>query len=54
MAPPKWYLLKQRGLPAMAYLQRNVVFIAYARRNAVEVEAVSETLELIHLEFLRG
>jgi hypothetical protein len=38
----------------MAYLQRNVVFIAYARRNAVEVEAVSETLESVHLEFLRG
>lgn len=36
----------------MAYLQRNVVFIAYARRNAVEVEAVSEALESFGAEVL--
>jgi len=36
----------------MAYLQRNVIFIAYARRNAVEVQAVSEILKSFNAKVL--
>jgi formylglycine-generating enzyme required for sulfatase activity len=41
--------LSRRG---QAYLQRNVVYIVYARRNEVEVEAVSEILESFGAEVL--